>query len=295
MAEQLRPVTVNTIGGVKDDCEQCPVESKDMRPVESEKHMRNRQFMILLSITILLLACSLPGFEAATGTVPTLIVTGAVEETTTPIDTAVATVVAPPPVVLVTATPVIVATPSVPTITPNAVNVNCRSGPDLAYTSVSVLPFGSATTVAGRTAYSSWWYVKDPSNPTGFCWIAADVVTIAGPTAAIPVLALPAAIANKVTVAVSVSSTIVCDGPNPVNFTGTISTNGTTTVQYQWEITGRQTNTTSPQTLVFAGAGTQQVTTPGAYNVDCGEYVVTLHVLSPNDISASNAFTVAVP
>ncbi len=263
--------------------------------------MRNRLILTLISMTGLLFACSLPGFDQATAPAPTLIIVpagtvvvpgltpGAEEETTTPIGTAVATAVAPPPVLLVTATP------SVPTVTPNAVNVNCRAGPDTAYNSVSVLPFGASATVAGRTADSSWWYVQDPNNAAGFCWVAADVVTISGPTAAIPIQALPPAIVNQVTVAVAGPSNVVCGGPNPVSFSGSISTNGAAAVQYQWEITGAQTNTTGPQTLTFTGAGTQDVAGPGMYSVDCGNYTVTLHVTSPNDISASKAFTVVAP
>ncbi len=260
--------------------------------------MRNRRFIGLLLVMGLLLACNLPG--VATDTAPTLVVPGGEEETTTPIATAVATAAGQLPitgVLLVTATPVpvIVPTPTVPMVTPNAVNVNCRSGPDMAYDSVSVLPFGSSTTVAGRNADSSWWYVHDPNNPTGFCWISADVVSLLGPTAGIPIQAPPAAIANQVTVAVTAPSIVGCGGPNPLSFSGTISTNGATTVQYQWEITGSQTNTTTPQSLVFTGAGTQNVPNPGAYNVDCGNYTVTLHVVSPNDLSASKTFTVAAP
>lgn len=243
--------------------------------------MRNRRLLALLVLTGTVLACSFPGFDSATEAVPTLVVPGGGAPTFA--------------AVLPTSTPVPLPTPSVPTVTPNAVDVNCRSGPDLAYDQVSVLPFGGTTTVAGRTADSTWWYVHDPNNPAGFCWIASSVVTIMGPTAAIPVAALPAAIANKLTVAVAAPATIGCGGPNPVTFSGTISTNGAATVQYQWEITGDKTNTTSPQTLVFMGAGTQDVTGPGAYSVDCGNYAVTLHVVSPNDLSASKTFQIAAP
>ncbi len=271
--------------------------------------MRNPPLLALLILMGVVFACSLP--MATTDSVPTLVVPSSPqeEETTTPIDTAVATVsgaapagpllvvTAPAPVLLVTATPipVIVATPTVPMVTPNAVNVNCRSGPDLAYDTVSMLPFGSSTQVTGRTADSTWWYVQDPNNPTGNCWIAASVVTIAGPTGGIPVAALPAAIATQVTVAVAAPSIITCGGPNPVTFSGSITTNGAATVTYQWEITGSQTNTTTAQTLAFTGAGTQNVSGPGTYNVDCGNYTVTLHVTSPNNLLASKTFTVQAP
>lgn len=280
--------------------------------------MRKRRVLGWLLITGLLMACALPGFESATAVVPTLIVpntgieeTGGAptliiipntggEETATAIPTGVATAVggassAPGvPVVVVTATP-IPPTPSVPMVTPNAVNVNCRSGPDLAYDSVSVLAYGAVTAVAGRTADSTWWYVDDPNNPSNHCWVAASVVTFLGPSTGIPVAALPAPIANQVTIAVAAPPTGTCGVPKPVALSGTISTNGAATVTFQWEITGSQTITTTPQTLAFTGAGTQSVAGPAPVNVDCGSYMVALHVTSPNNLSASKSFTVSEP
>ncbi len=281
--------------------------------------MKKRSVLGLVVLVGAMLACSVPGFDAGTPVVPTLIVpntgdatnatvvvvpgipiTGG-EETSTAIPTGVANAAggaAAPGVPIVqvpTTVPVIPPTPSVPMVTPNAVNVNCRSGPDLAYDSVSVLAFGTATAVAGRTADNSWWYVDDPNNPSGHCWIAANVVTFVGPSAGIPLAALPAAIANQVTVAVTTPPNVVCGNPNPVALSGTISTNGAATVQFQWEITGNQTITTTPQTIAFTGAGTQNVAGPSPVNVDCGTYSVALHVTSPNDLSATKAFTIATP
>lgn len=277
--------------------------------------MSKRRILGWVLVLGFVMACALPGFSTATEAVPTLIIpntgddttatvivvvpnTGG-EETVTPIPTAVATAVgnvpaSGGPVVVVTATP-IPPTPSVPMVTPNAVNVNCRAGPDLAYDSVSVLAFGAATPVTGRTADSSWFYVQDPANPAGHCWIAANVVSLLGPTAGIPLAALPAAIANQVTVAVTTPPIVACGGPNPIGLSGTISTNGAATVQYQWEITGNQTVTTTPQTISFTAAGTQNVAGPSPVNVDCGSYSVALHVTSPNNLSASKAFTVENP
>ena len=251
--------------------------------------MRFRRVPVLLLLTALLLACNLP-LSARTVT-PT-------EPPPLTLATDTPTVEALPsftPTPTNSPVPTIAATPSVPVVTPNAVNVSCRFGPDVAYDSVSVLTFGSSTQVAGRSADSAWWYVHDPANPSGFCWIFSGVVTIAGPTGGIPVVAPPAAIVTGVTAGVQIPATIACGGPNPVEFSGKITTNGEATVKYQWEITGDKTNTTSPETLEFSDAGTQDVPSPGAYNVDCGKYTVTLHVLSPNDISAKKSFKIAAP
>lgn len=252
--------------------------------------MRKRRLLDLLVVSSLLLACNFPTLTRSARATETAL---ARPPTTTP------TVLLPSPSPTAepsgTPTSTTVPTPSVPEVIPNAANVNCRSGPDVAYDSVAILVSGTTTEVAGRLADSSWWYVHDPSDPGSFCWIFSGVVTLLGPKGNIPVQAPPPAIANKVTVKVTVPSAITCGQPNPVEFSGTISTNGPATVQYQWEITGDKTDTTSAETLTFNNAGTQDAASPGAYNVDCGKYSITLHVISPNSIKASKDFKIAGP
>ncbi len=245
--------------------------------------MRRHPVPVLLVLVALMLACNFPR--------PTPTPEGPGAVTDTPSVQPLASFTPVP----LTPTATVVPTPSVPMVTPTGGNVNCRQGPDVAYTSVSVLASGSSTEVTGRSADSSWWYVRDPSNQSSFCWISSQVVTMSGPTGNIPVQSAPFAIATGVTVDVALPSTIACGGPNPVNFSGTITTNGAVTVKYQWEITGDKTNTTEPQTLDFSDASTKDVPNPGAYSVDCGKYTITLHVIGPNDISAKKKFTIAAP
>lgn len=244
----------------------------------------NVQRCLLIPFAILaIVACNFPLFAPATAAAP-------------PISPPLASAVPPPvePAATATAvpTPTPIPTPSVPQVTPISVNVNCRSGPDVGYDATSVLMFGQTTQIAGRNEDSSWWYVRDPSNPSGFCWVAASVVTTAGNLAGLPFIAPPAAIVTNVTVDVSVPSTIYCGGPNPLEFSGSITTNGAAKVKFQWEVGGDKSNTTTPQTLNFNKAGTKDAPSPGAYNVDCGNYTITLHVLSPNDMSAKKKFKV---
>ncbi len=254
--------------------------------------MNKRRLIGLLLAAGLVLACNFPMFTSAYRATPS---------PSAPTEEPTATFAAPAPSpsptlgTLGTAAPTTVPTPSVPSVTPTAANVNCRSGPDVAYDSVSILVSGTSTEIVGRLADSSWWYVQNPTDRSSFCWIYSGVVTRIGPDTDIPVQTPPAAIADKVTVNVTLPSSITCGGPNPVQFSGTISTNGAATVQYQWEISGDKSNTTSPQTLTFTDAGTQDAVNPGAYNVDCGNYKITLHVTSPNSISASKDFKVAAP
>jgi len=82
-----------------------------------------------------------------------------------------------------------------------------------------------------------------------------------------------------------------CGGPNPVDVSGTISTNGAATVTFHWEMRGDRINTTSDESIVFSGAGTQTIR-EGAYSVDCGNYSARLVITSPNDFAAITYYSI---
>ncbi len=250
--------------------------------------MRTIKNVALIASISLIMACNFPMFSpTAQPASPTPTSAAAVPTDTptglTPTLTAIPTI---------TPTSTFVPTPSVPQVTPITAAVNCRSGPDVSYPVASSISLGQVAQIVGRNDDSSWWYVRDPHNTSGFCWVSASVVTTAGNLAGIPITAPPAAIVTNVTANADVASPVVCGGPNVVNFSGEVTTNGATKVQIQWEITGDKTNTTSPETFNFKGAGTKGAPDPGAYTADCGHYTITLHVLSPNDISASKNFSI---
>ncbi len=192
-----------------------------------------------------------------------------------------------------------VPTPSGPQITPIAGAVNCRSGADISFAAVTVINPGQFAQIAGKNSDGSWWYVQNPNNPGTFCWVSASVVTASGNLAGIGVVASPPTViptaapimVTNVEVGASVSFN-QCGGPNPVVFNGSITTNGATKVSFQWEITGAKSNTTAPQSLTFKGPGTKIAPNPGTWTADCGKYTVTLHVLSPNNTSASKNFKI---
>ena len=243
--------------------------------------MRTRRILFTVLLTSLLLACNFPLVVPATQPSPTL------GSSIAPLDTATASPATLTPIPTAIPTATTNPTPSVPEVTPISANVNCRSGPDVGYNAISVLESGQFAQIAGRNNDSSWWYIHDPSNPTGFCWVAASVVMTSGPMVAIPVIAPPAAIVTKVTVAVSLPSSVFCGGPNAIEFSGMITTNGPVKVKFQWETGGDKTNPPVPGSLTFKAAGTQEAPSPGAYSVDCGHYTIALHVTSPNNISSA--------
>ena len=168
------------------------------------------------------------------------------------------------PTITFTPAPTLSPTPGAPQLTSNSPMVNCRTGPDVAYPSLDTINSGQTAVIAGRDDNSTWWYVHDPNDPNQFCWVSASVATTSGNLNNLPVIPALAVIATHVTVDASVSFS-ACGGPNPVTFSGTITTNGATKVSFQWEIRGDKSNTTSPQTISFKTAGTKSAPNPGTY------------------------------
>ena len=95
---------------------------------------------------------------------------------------------------------------SIPTLVPTAtlVNValtvkdkliNCRFGPGVQYELINELDQGETARVVGRNEASSWWYIRDPGNPDGTCWVSASVSKVQGDTDNLPVIAPPAIVA----------------------------------------------------------------------------------------------------
>lgn len=242
--------------------------------------MRNHRAILLLVCALLMMACNLPLFAQA----------GQTPAPTSSLPTSASTPAFPPSPTF-TPAPTFSPTPSAPQLTPSSPVVNCRSGPDVAYASLDTINSGQTAMIAGRNDSSTWWYVHDPSNTNVFCWVAASVSITSGNLSNLPVIPATSAIATNVTVGASVSFSM-CGGPNPVTFSGTITTNGATKVSFQWEIRGAKSNTTSPQTITFSAAGTKNAPNPGTYSADCGHYSISLHVLSPSDISAKQNFKI---
>jgi len=163
---------------------------------------------ILLSVTVLLiasLACALPGIPAPTqdlnflGTaVMSTIVSGATQTalagapvelvdtptsgpTVTPSSTPSATV---SPMPLFTSTAVV---PLISVTVPT----NCRVGPGRVYDRVGALLVGQVAEVVGRNQNGNYWYIRNPNDPNGYCWLWGEYATLTGSFAALPVFTPP--------------------------------------------------------------------------------------------------------
>lgn len=197
------------------------------------------------------------------------------------------------PVPTETPLPTATSTPDVPIAWPKDLGVNCRYGPGQEWETVSSLLPGAITEIKGRTINTSWWYVNDPQKQDSFCWVSYDVVDTAGNLNIIPIVELPTASVTKVTADALVAFT-ACGSSNSVTFNGSITTNGPATVTYHWEVSGDAQDATADETLQFAQAGSQKVTS-SVFSADCGEYNLTLRITGPNETSANKAFKIQAP
>jgi hypothetical protein len=71
------------------------------------------------------------------------------------------------------------------------VATNCRTGPGKIYDRVGALLVGEVAEVIGRNANGNYWYIRNPRQSNGFCWLWGEYATVTGNFAALPVFTPP--------------------------------------------------------------------------------------------------------
>jgi len=169
--------------------------------------------------------------------------------------------------------------------------VNCRFGPEISYAIVGALIVGRQAEVIGKSIDATWWYVKNPSDPSNNCWLSADFVVVSGNWEAVPVVSPPEIGVNNIQVQVDpVSMNVGCSAfPQTVSVTGQITVNGPTLVTWRWEASNNFTSI--EENLLFESEGTKEVRTILTL-WSATDYWVNLHALIPNDYSAGANFKI---
>lgn len=167
--------------------------------------------------------------------------------------------------------------------------VNCRYGPSTLYELVNELDQESFARVVGRNDTSTWWYIRDPGNPNGHCWISARVAEIIGEGDRLPVIQPPLTYVTKLNL-VAEPNRIVVDCSQfhqTFLFEADVTANGPALVTWQWEAS---TGVTSDlRTLLFDEAGTKVINE--YYQVGGpNDYWVKLHILSPKAMTSQVNF-----
>ena len=251
--------------------------------------MKSRSLLSTLVLVLALLGCNLPS------NLPTETPTAAVitPSSTLALSTAISTQT---PLPSNTPPPTTTSTPTVPVAFPREVAVNCRLGPGIGWIVLSGLSVGTSAQITGRSGDGSWWQVIDPLNSGRRCWVATSVTNTAGNVAGIPLAEAPNATVTNVTVDVDPRSLSVagCLGPIlPLEITGTIETNGPTTVQWRFET--QQGGAMTSQTTEFEAFGEETVSVDYTPTLTAGTYWVRLIVTSPNNVQAEESYTITCP
>ena len=250
--------------------------------------MKSRSLFPVFVLILAMLACNLPSNVAVTET-PTLQISPSATvtqplATDLPTQTPLPTNTVPPP---------LTSTPTVPVASPKETNVNCRLGPGTAWVPISALVVGQSAQITGRSADGTWWNIVDPQSSGRRCWVSTSVVNTAGNIGGIPVAESPKASVTNVTIEVDPETINVggCVGPIlPIEITGTIETNGPTTVKWHFEtqLGGAMTN----QSTDFETFGTKEFSVDYTPPLTAGTYWIRLIVTSPNDMQAETKYKV---
>lgn len=202
----------------------------------------------------------------------------------------------PLPTVLPSSTPepIITSTPTIPLVTVqvSAELANCRIGPGTMFQMVGEIAQGKSLNAIGRNDNLTWWYVKDPGNPGGFCWVSADVTEEQGSVELLPVIPPPVGSVVDVRLRVEPNRISVnCSQfPQTVFFEAEITTNGPALFTWKWEASTGAVSDVG--TLIFEEAGTQVVNEYYQINAP-NEYWVKFIVLSPNEAVEQVTFPVS--
>lgn len=190
-----------------------------------------------------------------------------------------------------TPTSVFTATSSIILASPISQPVNCRFGPGISYSVIGALVVGRQAEVIGKSADVTWWYVKNPSDPSINCWLAADFVSIVGNTETLPVVSPPEIGVTSIQVQVDpVSMNVGCTAfPQTVNVTAQIAVNGPTIITWRWEVSNGDIS--KEESLLFESEGVKEV--KRFLQVwSANDYWVNVHVLAPNNRSGGAVFKV---
>ena len=246
--------------------------------------MKHRIWLILF--VLVLTSCNLTAMEPTATPLSTPVPDTSTPDLSTPTFVSIETLLA-----VDTPTPVPSATPNITLASPKDQPVNCRFGPAVSYSIIGALIVGRSAEVIGKSIDATWWYVKNPSDPSTNCWLSADFVVVTGNWEGLPVVSPPEIGVTNIRVQVDPEAMIVgCSAlPQTVNVTAQVTANGPTLVTWRWEASN---GTVSPaENLLFESEGTKEVQTILTVS-SATDYWVNLHVLVPNDRSGGAYFKV---
>ena len=245
--------------------------------------MKSRFWIVLTLCAYMVTACNLPSQTTntplatpVTDTPPATLST----PTLIPIETLLARA---------TATFVPTATPRLAIAAPLDQPVNCRYGPSTAYAIVGALELGGQAEIVGKNIDVTWWVVKNPSDPSTYCWLAASVIDAIGNLDALPVVESPPAQVSNIQIRIDPPSlNVACTAfPQYVTVNADITVNGPTTVAFRWETS--EGESIGADALLYLETGTHSAFI--YYKIiSAKDYWIQVHILAPNDTTSRVIF-----
>lgn len=247
--------------------------------------MRNRRWIVNAMMFLTLTACNFPSSQATPTPLSSPTVDTPSPSTSTPTRIPIETLLAlQAPTVMPTLTP------SLSVAFPKDAPVNCRSGPGTSYTVIGELRVGRQAEMIGKSADLSWWYVKNPSDPSTSCWLFADVVLVEGNVDSLPVVYPPEILVTAVQVSIDPPvMNVACNAfPRLVTINVQITVSGPATVVWRWEESA--TGEVSPEkNILFEEGGTKSV--QDLYQVKSArDYTMVVRTVQPNTLTGETNF-----
>ena len=240
--------------------------------------MKRRIWIATVMVVLGLSSCNLQAVQPTETALPspTLVIpiTSASTPTPIPIDTLLAIDIETPTVVPTSTSSSVLASPI-------DQPVNCRFGPGTQYGIAGALNPGRQAEMIGKNEDSSWWYVKNPSDPSTLCWLSAGVISTVGNVDSLPVVEPPEIMVTSVNVSVDPPGiNVACDAfPQSVIISAFISTNGPSIVVWRWESSNGRTS--AENNLLFEEGGTKMV--QDYFQVDsANDYAIQVRTIVPN-------------
>lgn len=173
---------------------------------------------------------------------------------------------------------------------PKEQTVNCRFGPGIAYAVVGELRPGKQAEVIGKNPDLTWWYVRNPGDPSTTCWLASDFTDTEGNIDVIPVATAPPATVSNILVSIDPPvMNVACDSfPRLVIISVEITAYGPANVAWVWkeESTG---DMSEEMFIQFEEGGTKRV--QDFYQVrGARDYTLVVQTLTPNVVSTQETF-----
>jgi hypothetical protein len=250
--------------------------------------MRNQLWIAVVAAFFAMSSCNMPAPQ--TTETPAIAPTSALDTPTSSVPTLIP--VASETLVefeLPTITPT--STPSVVLAAPKDQPVNCRFGPGTSYAIIGALVPGMQAEMIGRNSDSTWWYVRNPSDPSISCWLSAEFVQTVGNVQSLPVVNSPEIMVTNVYVRVDPPViNVACDSlPQVVTINVEITASGPSTVTWHWE---SSTGIVSPDKIVLFEAGDMK-TVQDYYQVDkINDYIIKAQTTLPNIMTGQASFRV---